>query len=216
MVEKKPSDTEREVSKKLTEALSRIGFNVQFSDTNQEFVNPDFIAKKRVSGSEYKIAIELKDKSNINNAINRGIKMLEKINKVEKFDKLLLLFLNRNNLNIKNDSSHVFLRENPTNFEIINLDDLDRWTQNLSNFFSPKEQNEVFYQVKLLSKKLIELVAKTPENLESLEWRDLERMISELFEGIGFKTTLTPSSKDGGKDVILECTIDDTQKSYIK
>ncbi len=49
----------------------------------------------------------------------------------------------------------------------------------------------------------------------NLEWRDLERTIAELFEGIGFKVTLTPSSKDGGKDVILECTIDKIKKTFI-
>ncbi|WP_234836774.1 restriction endonuclease [Sinorhizobium meliloti] len=26
-----------------------------------------------------------------------------------------------------------------------------------------------------------------------------------MFDGLGFKVTLTPGSRDGGKDVILEC-----------
>lgn len=49
----------------------------------------------------------------------------------------------------------------------------------------------------------------------NLEWRDLERTIYEIFNEIGFKATLTPASKDGGKDVILECDIDGIPKSYI-
>lgn len=49
----------------------------------------------------------------------------------------------------------------------------------------------------------------------NLEWRDLERIINELFNEIGFKATLTPPSKDGGKDVILECEIEGIPKSYI-
>lgn len=215
MTEIKPHSTEIEVSKKLTETLSKIGFNIQFSDTNPRVRNPDFIAQKRVSGSEYKIAIELKNNSNINDAIKNGINTLTKITEAKKFDKLLLLLLNRNNLNRKDASLQHFLKDNPANLEILNLDDLDRWTQSLSDEISPKEQNEIFNIVKLMNKKFIELVAKNPEHLKNLEWRDLERMISELFEGIGFKTTLTPSSKDGGKDVILECKIDDIQKSYI-
>jgi restriction system protein len=215
MTKMKPHSTEIEVSKKLTETLSKIGFNVQFGDTNPGFRNPDFIAQKKVSGSEYKIAIELKSNFSINNAIRYGIKTLTEVTEVKKFDKLLLLLLNRNNLNRGNASLQHFLRENPTNLEIINLENLERWTQSLSEKLSSKEQNEVFYHVKLLSKKLIELVAKNSANLKDLEWRDLERMISTLFEGIGFKTTLTPCSKDGGKDVILECTIDDIKKSFI-
>jgi hypothetical protein len=39
--------------------------------------------------------------------------------------------------------------------------------------------------------------------LDHLEWRDLERMMARVMEGLGFKVTLTPPSKDGGKDLIL-------------
>lgn len=85
----------------------------------------------------------------------------------------------------------------------------------MSKELAPEGPNEVFYYVKQLSKKLIELIVKNPGNLKYLEWRDLERTIAELFEGIGFKITLTPSSKDGGKDVILECKINNIQKSFI-
>ena len=49
----------------------------------------------------------------------------------------------------------------------------------------------------------------------SLEWRDLERTITELFNEIAFNATLTPSSKDGGKDVILECEVNNEKKTYI-
>jgi restriction system protein len=215
MKEKELHNTEIEVSKKLTELLSKIGFNVHFSDTNPRVRSPDFIAKKRIDGTEYKIAIELKGNSNSNDAIRNGIKTLTDVNENKSFDKLLLLLLNRNNINRNNLQLQNFLVENPTNLEIINLDELENWAETLSSELTPIEKNEVIFFIKQLSKKLIELVAKNPENLKNLEWRDLERTIAELFEGIGFKTTLTPSSKDGGKDVILECTIDEIKKSYI-
>ena len=215
MREKEPHFTEVEVSKKLTELLSKIGFNVQFSDTNPRLRSPDFIALKRVDGLDYKIAIELKSNSNINEAIKNGIKTLTDVNETRNFDKLLLLLLNRTNFNRSNPTVKHFINDNPTNLEIINLDDLEKWSENLSDELSPKEKNEVIYYIKQLSKKFIELVALNPDNLKNLEWRDLERTIAELFQGIGFKTTLTPSSKDGGKDIILECTIDTIQKSFI-
>jgi restriction system protein len=215
MTDKEPQSSEIAVSKTLTEFMSKIGFNVQFSDTNPRLKNPDFIAQKRIDGTEYKIAIELKSNSNINDAIKNGIKTLTSVNAVTNYDKLLLLLLNRDNRNIQNSALKNFLSNNPTNLEIINLDDLEKWSKSLSDELSPKEQNEVFFYIKQLSKKFIELVAKNPEYLKNLEWRDLERTISELFEGIGFKTTLTPSSKDGGKDVILEYTIDNIQKTFI-
>jgi restriction endonuclease Mrr len=44
-----------------------------------------------------------------------------------------------------------------------------------------------------------------PEELAKVEWRDLERLLREVFEGIGFDTNLTRSTKDGGFD--LELTV---------
>lgn len=215
MTEKEPQNKEIEVANKLTKLLGKIGFNVEFSDTNPRLRSPDFIAQKRVDGLEYKIAIELKGNSNINDAIRNGIKTLTDVNDKSTFDRLLLLLLNSPNSRRIDNSLHSFLNDNPTNLEIISLDDLEKWSQNLSDELNPVEKNQVIYYIKQLSKKLIELVASNPDNLKQLEWRDLERTIAELFEGIGFKTTLTPSSKDGGKDIILECTINDIQKSFI-
>lgn len=215
MSKKEPHVTEKEVFDKLEEYLSKCGFNIHFNDTYRNVQGPDFVAQKRIKGAEYRIAIELKSSRNISEAVRNGIKTLSKANESTKFDKLLLLLRNTNNAHKKNIALQNFQSENPTNLEIINLEDLGRWSQDLSNELSPKETNEVFLYIRQLSKKLIELVAKDPENLMHLEWRDLERTISELFEGIGFKTTLTPGSKDGGKDVILECIVDDIQKSFI-
>jgi restriction system protein len=47
-----------------------------------------------------------------------------------------------------------------------------------------------------------------------IEWRDVERVVAEIFSGIGSKVELIPSSKDGGKDVILECKENGTSKTY--
>ncbi len=215
MAKREPHRSEVDVLKQLTEVLSKIGFNLSFSDTDPKERNPDFIAKKRINGTEYKIAIELKDNSNINEAVRKGIRTLTEATKQNNFDKLILLLKSRTDFSPNNPSLLNFLHDHPTNLEILNLSDLERWSHTLSNELSPKEENAVHFYIQQLSKKLIELVAKNPGNLIDLEWRDLERMISELFEGIGFKTTLTPGSKDGGKDVILECTIDDIQKTYI-
>ena len=216
MTERVLHNTEIEVLEALTKLLSKIGFHIQFTDTNYRLRTPDFIAKKRVDGAEYKIAIELKSSSNVNEAIRNGVKTLTEMAEAKEYDKLLLLLLNRDKRQYKNSAFlQQFLSSNPTNLEILNLEDLEKWSQNLSNELSFKGLSEVYIYIKQLSRKLIELVAKRPDSLKEMEWRDLERVVSELFEGLGFKTTLTPSSKDGGKDVILECTIDDIQKSFV-
>ena len=58
-------------------------------------------------------------------------------------------------------------------------------------------------------------ILNDPTTLKDLEWLDMERTVAELFRGLGFKVELTPSSKDGGKDVILELEEIDKKKSYI-
>jgi cold shock CspA family protein len=57
--------------------------------------------------------------------------------------------------------------------------------------------------VKIFTSGMAEGIARDPEVLEKLEWRDLERLIAEVFAGLGFDVELTPGSKDGGKDVIV-------------
>jgi len=48
-------------------------------------------------------------------------------------------------------------------------------------------------------------IAENPSCLAHVEWRDLERVLREVFECLGFTTKLTRSGKDGGFDLQLEC-----------
>lgn len=48
-------------------------------------------------------------------------------------------------------------------------------------------------------------IARNPNSLQEVEWRDLERALREVFEALGFDTKLTRSGKDGGFDLKLEC-----------
>ncbi|WP_062288317.1 restriction endonuclease [Nostoc piscinale] len=66
-----------------------------------------------------------------------------------------------------------------------------------------------------LSKQLARLIANDPRGLEDIEWRDMERMLAAVFQGLGFDVTLTPSSKDGGKDLVLECIVKGDKCSYL-
>ncbi len=47
-------------------------------------------------------------------------------------------------------------------------------------------------------------IAKNPRCLRDIEWRDLERVMREVFELLGFTTELTRPGKDGGFDIRLE------------
>ncbi len=53
-------------------------------------------------------------------------------------------------------------------------------------------------------KSLIHELVRDGNIFKKIDWRNVEHLFAELFEGLGYKTFLTPSSKDGGKDLILE------------
>jgi HJR/Mrr/RecB family endonuclease len=55
-------------------------------------------------------------------------------------------------------------------------------------------------------------IATDPSILNQVEWRDLERIMAEVFEALGFRTTPTRGAKDGGKDIILESRHDGSRR----
>lgn len=58
-------------------------------------------------------------------------------------------------------------------------------------------------------------IAKNPQCLFDIEWRDLERSMREVFEQLGFETELTRSGKDGGFDLRLECEEDGETQVFL-
>ncbi|MGN6691924.1 MAG: restriction endonuclease [Sphingopyxis sp.] len=58
-------------------------------------------------------------------------------------------------------------------------------------------------------------LAASPDDLKVVEWRDLERILREVFEGFGFNTRLTRPGKDGGLDLELTAKIDDRNKTFL-
>ena len=94
------------------------------------------------------------------------------------------------------------------------LEWLDQIASEDENDFDDKI-SKVVALITNLSKKLAHIIASNPQGLEDIEWRDLERVLKAVFDGLGFEATLTPASKDGGKDLILECKIQDNKQTYI-
>ena len=61
---------------------------------------------------------------------------------------------------------------------------------------------------------LSKIIAEDPEQIEWLEWRDIERLVAQTFSGLGFDVELTPGSKDGGKDIVITQKGEFGTKSY--
>jgi len=105
-------------------------------------------------------------------------------------------------------------RRLPLQVELLDLDALQAWTARID----VDHENlgaEVRNILREVSGKFARLIARNPFVLDHLEWRDVERTVAEVFDGLGFSVTLTPPAKDGGKDVVLECCVQGHKAVYI-
>lgn len=210
-------ENELKIIERIQNIFEELDFQISDIQGGPGNKGTDVMAIKGLEDNKsYGVAIEVKSNQNLNKAIKYGIETLERVDSQTNFDKLLLV-LNTNNQINNTDEKLIkkYQLQQPTNIEIISLNNLETWAKNLNEILVDKKENEVFALISNFTKQLISLIAKNPHNLMNLEWRDLERTIYELFNEIGFKATLTPPSKDGGKDVILECEIEGIPKSYI-
>ncbi|MES2988704.1 MAG: restriction endonuclease [Pseudomonadota bacterium] len=69
--------------------------------------------------------------------------------------------------------------------------------------------------IRAAMRELAKQIAMDPNELRVTEWRDLERVLREVFEGIGFDTHLTRPGKDGGFDLELSAQTPEGRKTYL-
>jgi hypothetical protein len=78
-------------------------------------------------------------------------------------------------------------------------------TKVFESYISRQQQAAVVLVIDLLDN-LIRGIGMEEIPLRDIHWLDIERMVHRIFERMGFHAHLTPSSKDGGRDV-LACDI---------
>lgn len=97
--------------------------------------------------------------------------------------------------------------------DLFDLPDLRNW---LWKQVEPENVEKAYDQiVRAAMRNLARLIAADPEALASLEWRELEKVLRETFEGIGFDTKLTRPGKDGGFDLELATTENGQKRIYL-
>lgn len=64
-----------------------------------------------------------------------------------------------------------------------------------------REYHLIVSDVREVSQQLLDQLAKTPEKLYELSPRVFEKVVAELLSSLGYDVTLTPASRDGGKDI---------------
>lgn len=88
----------------------------------------------------------------------------------------------------------------------IDFDGLKAYATNAFQTSARRERSKAVAIVVEMLEQLIRLVAEEGTSLAEIAWFDLERLFHRVLVGLGYKAHLTPSSGDGGRDV-LACDI---------
>lgn len=206
----RPEVAEGKIFEILKPLLVSDGYTLEYVSDGDKGI--DYIAKKKVSPNipTLTTGIEYKYSGKDHHVSRDSVERLLKKALIREMDRILLLSVN----GFSNAARAIVTKGVPTNIELLDLNLLRIWAYRLERNLEKKD-SPVVQGIILLSKNFARIVANNPKELDNLEWRDMERMLAEVFEGLGFKVELTPGSKDGGKDIILECSVSNENKTYI-
>jgi restriction system protein len=200
----RPQDPEQDLYMILSTLFENDGYILDVV-MSERHGSVDYLAMRK--GSHELIGIEVKPDAR-RAAI--GIRQLVRAAEAHDFEKAILISLS----GFSSMSAYQARNQQPVRIQLLDINGIKTW---VSKIEVERDLNKLNIEqiLKLSSQRFAEEIVKNPGELMTLEWRDLERMVAELFEGLSFKVTLTPSSKDGGKDIILECNNRGTDESYI-
>jgi restriction system protein len=168
----------------------------------------DFDFEATIGGRQEKVAGEVKltkeaiSKEEVNRTIERVLQ--------HNYDRFLFISragFSRAALKLAGD-------EHLGRVDLLNPQDLRRWIEKHALVDPPAEFNGELI-IRECMQKYAAWLAENPEQLNTVEWRDFERIMRETFEGLGFDTVLTRSTKDGGFDLELRTVEDGTPAVYL-
>lgn len=197
-----PFEAEKILGDVITPLLNEEGYEVKSTSMTPDR-GVDFVG----SNSQESIAIEYKHyKRPVGTEVVRGLIGASVMNN---FDRALLVTNSRFTKAALN-TAQVNL---PFKLELIDIDSLRSWIDRIEKT-EDYDLNLVNILRRDLSDKLAKCIAENPRYLDDIEWRELERVVQHTFEELGFSSEVTPGSKDGGKDVILRCRINNEEHTY--
>lgn len=209
--EKNESNLPEKTIRKSVQNIFKPLLNIEGFTPNKDSMKRhglDYIATKGKGKNKQTIAIiHRKDKSIVT---RDEIKGLVAAGSMDDYNKILIITNAKVEKNALDLDSNIY---DDVRCEVKNFTQLKNW---IASIETGDDESEVAKVLQNCTQKLIELIASNPgKTLAELEWRDVERIVAELFNGLGYKTQLTPASKDGGKDVIIEFLSSKSNKSYI-
>jgi HJR/Mrr/RecB family endonuclease len=202
-------DVEETFGKVLNVLLVQEGFG-RINTPRSSDGGVDFIWERNASGDPLdseKCGVTIKYYRN-----KVGISELQKLLAVSvlgSFNRALLV----SNSEFTQKAHDLVNRELPVKVELVGLSDLKNWVARFRNN-EPDIETEVRIIMRDLSEILARMIARDKSTLVHLEWRDVERVVAEVFDGLGFRVALTPGSKDGGKDVVVTCFAEGREAEY--
>jgi len=111
------------------------------------------------------------------------------------------------------DALRIAEAQGPGKLDLLTPADLRSWI--LKSASGGDTQQRVAFIIRQAMQALAVEIARNPASLYHQEWRDLERILREVFERIGFDTRLTRPGKDGGFDLELSTGDPDARKAYL-
>ncbi|MGI3044372.1 restriction endonuclease [Shewanella algae] len=197
-----PAEAEETLGRIITPLLTGEGYKVEATPIRNDG-GVDFIG----SNQKEKIAIEYKHyKAPVG---TDAVRRLIGASVLNNFDRAILVTNSRFTQSAL-DSAKTNL---PFKLELLDIDSLRSWIDRIEKTDN-YDLNLVNILRRDLSDKLARSIAQNPRYLDDIEWRELERVVQHTFEELGFSSEVTPGSKDGGKDVILKCKIDNQEHTY--
>jgi restriction system protein len=198
-----PADAEKlivEIFQACGHAVSQKGF-AESDDGVDCFVRTNF------NGLHQTIGVEVKPRRQ-----PAGFETVDKaldLKATRQFDRVMVISRSGFSTNALQHANTVGLGQ----IDLFSPADLRIW---LSKQIQPKEvENEYNRILRGAMRDLALLIAKHPETLANIEWRELEKVLRETFEGIGFDTRLTRPGKDGGFDLELSSTEGGQKRVYL-
>lgn len=203
----RPQDAEQLLGAAIGPLLESKGYALEHH-VGPRHTGVDFLASRPATADQaaVKIAIELK---HTNQPLSTAaVRQIIGAAVLEQFDRAVLVSSN----GFSRGARDTVERSLPVKLELLGYDELASWTDAIQS--GRKAPDRLAHGIKSFSRWLALQIANDPDALSRIEWYHVEPTIAEIFEGLGFKVTLTPPAKDGGKDVILELDLHGTTVQY--
>ncbi len=202
-------DAEERFLPLLTDVMAGQGFDV-VPRVRPHPNTTDYVGAARLGGPQRgRVGIEYKHYAGTRPVDARGIEQVVRLARNGDLDRALLVSKSGFSASAQQAAAETY----PVRLELLSLDDFRRLAVNGEP--EPSASSRIAALVRAVSEEMARIVARDPRALDHLEWRDLERMMTVVLQGLGFDAELTPGSKDGGKDIILRLAGPDGTRTYV-